>query len=141
MENKSISLVRFSRIETGIVVTSYHVELSKVESRNTPVFSSNLARLITLRGNVVVTSNHVKKITITLNLTRCLAFLVSTLLFLIRVQVQIICVHIAIYSSTISFRDPIRDRYRRNTLSKYNIRRFLNSIEKGYVYLVQSLYF
>lgn len=87
MENKSISLVRFSRIEIGIVVTSYHVELSKVESRNTPVFSSNLARLVTLRGNVVVTSNHVKKITITLNLTRCLAFLVSTLLFLIRVQV------------------------------------------------------
>lgn len=138
MENKCISLVRFTRIETDILVTSYRVELSKFESRNTPVFSSNLARLITLRGNVVVTSNHVKKITITLNLTRCLAFLV---LFLIHVQVQIICVYIAIYSSTISFRDPIRDRYRRNTLSKYNIRRFLNSIEKGYVYLVQSLYF
>lgn len=138
MENKCISLVRFTRIETDILVTSYRVELSKFESRNTPVFSSNLARLITLRGNVVVTSNHVKKITITLNLTRCLAFLV---LFLIHVQVQIICVYIAIYSSTISFRDPIRDRYRRNTLSKYNIRRFLNSIEKGYVYLVQSLCF
>lgn len=84
MENKCISLVRFTRTETDILVTSYRVELSKVESRNTPVFSSNLARLITLRGNVVVTSNHVKKITITLNLTRCLAFLV---LFLIHVQV------------------------------------------------------
>lgn len=84
MENKCISLVRFTRIETDILVTSYRVELSKFESRNTPVFSSNLARLITLRGNVVVTSNHVKKITITLNLTRCLAFLV---LFLIHVQV------------------------------------------------------